>query len=296
MNRRTAIAVISPPETALKKLSAAQIEVFWLKKEGARTTFCVKDNNLKKVFAIFSRPCYNICVIKYGAASTLLRGLLRRWAFVAGGVLFAAAAALSQLFVLNVEVTGSGAYLAPQVEALLSEHGCRVGSVWRGASPAAVSAILSLPSVVFCTVQKEGSTVTVDVECAEGQKHESASSPLLAPADGVLKELVVVCGTPAAAEGEQVESGQKLILPYTEDAEGVRTPCLPVGRAEVEVRAEVCTRAEEESDSALANALAAVRLYSEGAEVTSYTVKRADDGVIYVVAFTYTASAAVNMQ
>ena len=64
MTDLTKIRITASAELALKKLKKAEIAVFDCKKSGAELLFCVKDKDVKKVFAIFDKPCYNIKVDK----------------------------------------------------------------------------------------------------------------------------------------------------------------------------------------------------------------------------------------
>ena len=65
----------------------------------------------------------------------------------------------------RVEITGSGAYLDNAVRSVLYDCGVREYSLYRGGNEAAIiSRVLSLPDVTFCSVQKRGSVLYVDVQ------------------------------------------------------------------------------------------------------------------------------------
>ena len=58
------IKINSTAEGALRKLKKAGIGVYNCQKSGVAFLFSVKDKDIKKVFAIFEKPCYNISVIR----------------------------------------------------------------------------------------------------------------------------------------------------------------------------------------------------------------------------------------
>ena len=291
------ISVVAPPETVIKKLSRANIPLSGLQKKGAVTTFAVGDNYIKKVFAIFAHPCYNICVIKYGGLRSLAVRVLSRAGAIAGAAAFICAIVISQSFVFKIDVVGSGSYLASEVRAILREGGVRVGGIYSAVGePAPVSRIMALPQVTFCSISKRGTAVIVDVECDAESSSGVSRAPLLSPVAGEVQGIVAICGTPRVTVGQQVEAGDELISPQYISSDGSVEACICVGYAHIKVSAEICVAAEEESEQALRSALAAVNLYSDSAAVTSYSAKAASGGVIYTVNFTYTYTASVNMQ
>ena len=297
MKNLACIRVTAAPETVIKKLSRADIPLFNLKKSGAYTTFCVNDKTVKKVFAIFSHPCYNVCVVKYGFVRSAYMRALSRLGVLLGAVIFVAAVCLSQLFVFRVEVSGSGAYLSPQVVAILKEQGVEAGRIYKGVDKRAViSQIMSLPSVTFCSAEKRGTAFVVDVECSEQGSAAPAREHLLSPVAGEVVRVVAVCGTPQVNAGDYVSRGDELISPYFITAEGTEEGCICAGYVDIRVQASVSSRADGESQSALSAAIAAAKLYSDQIEILSYSVDAVSDGVIYTVNFNYIYTASINMQ
>ena len=297
MNNIARVRVTARPEVVIKKLSRANIAIYGVKSAGAYTSFGAEDKMLKKVFAIFSHPCYNIRIVKYGFVRSLALRALSRAGLVAGAALFAAAVLLSQAFVLKISVTGSGAHLAPQVVAILRRHGVEEGRLYGGVdSPLVVSQIMSLPSVTFCSIGKRGAAVVVDVQCSRQSSSASDSSPLISPVAGRVVAVAAVCGTPCVSVGDEVSAGDKLILPYCAQSPSGGTVCMCAGYVRISVSASVTSLAAEESSSALSSALAAVNLYSDEAEVTSCTVKRVSQGVLYTINFDYIYTASINMR
>ncbi len=297
MNNLVKLSVVAPPETVIKKLSRAQIALYDLKKTGVRTTFCVHDKTLKKVFAIFAHPCYNVTVVKYGAVRSFLTRASARAGALVGAALFIAIVTFCQTFVFKVEVTGSGAYLSPEVTAILRDCGVEAGKPCKNIdSPLTISRIMALPSVTFCSVSKRGTVVIVDVECDEEGSISPRRDPLVSPVAGEVVRIVAICGTPCVEAGQQVSAGDELISPRYTAADGTFNSCICVGYADIRVRASISVAAEDDSEKSLQSALSAVNLYSDGAEVLSCTVKQSSQGVIYDIDFTYIHTASINMQ
>ena len=293
----TKVRVSAPAETVIKKLSKGQIDAFDITKKGAYTYFFVAHNYVEKVFAIFSHPCYNISVIKLSPFRALAARLRRRAGVLSGCLIFVAAVILSQMCVFKIEVTGSGYYLAPQVEAILSSCGVKVGSLFTGNDFSKVrSKVMSLPSVTFCSFEKRGFVLVADVECNPEDDRSANYSPLVADCSGVIQKIIAVCGTPLFSVGDDVVRGDELIGAYYTSEQGERISCLCVGYAEILIKASVSCSADERSDEALKNAFAAARLYAENADIVSYAVKDTSKGVIYTVDFTYLHTVSVNMQ
>lgn len=289
--------VTAPPETALKKLSRAGVEVFSLSKSGAYTTFCIREKNVKKVFAIFSHPCYNVCVVKYGFVRSTLARILSRAGLIVGAALFAAAICLSQCFVFTVKVEGGGAWLEPEILSILSSEGVSSGALYRGADKKTLTArIMALPGVTFCSMERRGTAFIVHVECGEEGISLPVRSPLVSPVAGEVIKIVAVCGTPCVEVGAAVSVGERLIEPYFVREDGEREECLCSGYARILVSASLSHAAAEESEEALSAAVAATLLYSPEAEVKSYSVRKVSEGVIYTINFCYIYTASINMQ
>ena len=296
-NDLTWVRVCAATENVIKKLSKNNIYAFNITKKGAYTHFFVAHNYVEKVFAIFSHPCYNITVIKLSPARALAARLSSRIGVLCGCALFVAAVILSQYSVLKIEVTGSGSYLAPQVEAVLSSCGIKAGSFFPSDDfSEARAGVMSLPSVTFCSFERRGFVLVADVECNPEDDNKADYSPLVSDCVGTIEKITAVCGTPLVSAGDEVSRGDELIGAYYTAEDGEKISCLCVGYARIEVTASVSCHAEERGDKAMQSALAAAKLYAEEIEVVSCDIKDTSDGVIYIVNFTYLHTVSVNMQ
>ncbi len=296
MTDLTRISVTATAETALKKLKKADIGVYDCKKTGARFIFSVKDNHIKKVFAIFSKPCYNVCVTGISRRKRLLKALTTRIGLLIGAFLFVAIAAISDSFIFKITVSGSGSYLSPEVKRIVYESGVKEYSLFSSFdAPAATGKILALPHVTFCNIEKHGSILYVDVRVNEEHSGTTLRTPLVSDCKGVVKNIVAICGTAAVAVGDEVNSGDTLIAAYTYAGE-TRVESLAVGYAEIECSAQAEYFADSESEENLQAAYGSVLLYGEEILTRSHTVRPSDGGVLYVIDFTYLHKLIINME
>ena len=292
--RRTQISVISSPESALKKLKKEGVGVFRCKKEGARFIFSVKDKDIKKVFAIFKKPCYNVSVYGESGKKRLLAGAAVRAGLIVGAAAFVAAAVVANSLVLKIEVTGSGSYLSPEIKRIVRDSGAKEWATLSSFdAPVATGKILSLPRVTFCHIQKRGSILVVDVQTDAENTESVTYSPLVADVAGTLKNLVAICGTPCAEIGAHVEVGDKLIDATVLSGEQY-VKSIAVGYAEIEWQGQSVYFAPAESDQNLKNAYASLGL--EGEIISrSHTVQEVEGGVNYLLEFTCLHKVSINL-
>lgn len=289
------ITVVSTAETALKKLKNAKVGVYNCKKDGARFIFSIKDKDLKKVFAIFSKPCYNISV-QQSRRQNLLSRAVARIGLIVGAILCILIAAISNLFIFKIEVSGSGSYLYADVKRIVYEQGFSEFKVYRGFDvPAAESKILALPQVTFCNIEKHGSVLKIDVQVDEELNNTAKLTSLVCVHDGVVKNIVTICGTAAVSVNSSVKKGDTLIHAYTVVGEE-RADCIAVGYAEIECKGSYEYSAAAESDSALKAAYSKANLYAENIISRTHTVKTVDGGVVYLIEFTYLQKLSINME
>lgn len=297
MNNIVEFQVTSTLETALKKLSKANIAVYKLKKRSSRVQFGVRQEYVEKVFAIFSHSCYNTVIVKKSGVERLKLFLKRRFGLIVGGALFVAAAVASGNAVLKIKVVGNGGYLSPQIISIARSCGAREWSFCRNLDvPLMQSEIMALPDVNFCSVRRDGAYLLIDVRTEEEHTSTADNKPLKSPIAGEVYRIVAICGTPEAAEGQSVEAGSVLIGAYELSAEGEQIPGLAVGFAEIKAQARMSLVYSEESEENTQSALKAAALYSDEVLDKSYTVSPCEGGVRYDVSFTYLKRVAINME
>jgi len=297
MNNLVSFCVTSTVETALKKLNKVNIAVYKLKKRGLRVYFSVEEEYVQKVFAIFSHPCYNINIRRKSAKARALAFLGKRFGLVVGAVLFVAAGVISNVLVLKIKVVGNGSYLSPQIISAAEECGAKRGTPCSGLDkPLLTARILSLPSVTFCSVQKKGAYLVIEVRTDEEHCARTDDKPLVCDAEGEVRRIVALSGTAEKKEGDKVTVGETLIGAYRLAADGQRQSALAVGFAEIIRTAAITLFYESESDENLASALASTALYSDRVLQKQYRVTPCEGGVNYDITFTYLYTLSVNME
>lgn len=295
MTDLTRICIVSSAETALRKLKKAEIGVYDCKKQGASFIFSVKDKQLKKVFAIFSKPCYNIKVHGKSRRTQIKYKLLMRIGLLIGSFIFVAAAAISNSLILKISVTGSGKYLSSEVKRIIYSSGVKEFKPYKKFDvPTATGKILSLPQVTFCNIQKRGSVLLVDVEVDEENSLSSNKNGLISDRDGVIKSITALCGTANFKAGDAVKKGDELISPVTLAGEEYK-PTLAVGYAQLICKGSVSYFAQEESDENLKYAYDSCLISAENIVSRTHSIKLADGGVMYIIDFTYLHKLNINI-
>ncbi len=200
------------PEGALLRFQRENIPVAHVEKPDKRTLrLCIERKNREKAFTILRDSCYNITAERSFGVRRLASALARRAGFFLGAAAFVLLCALSDLFVLRIDVDGTGAYYRDRVLSVLRENGVRVGCVYRGSRTAEITAqILSFEGVVFCSVEKAGSVLTVEVQTSSGVP-PAAAGGLYAAQAGVVQSLTVLRGEAQVQEGDEVKKGQLLV-------------------------------------------------------------------------------------
>lgn len=291
----TEICITSTAEAALKKLKKASIAVYDCEKRGADFLFRVKDKDLKKVFAIFSKPCYNVRTEKKSALSRMISATLLRAGLVAGASLFVVLAAVSNLFILRIEVHCGGSFPESEITAIVEEEGGAVGKPFSSLDKAlATGRLLALPGVTFCNISKRGSVLVVDLESEISNSPLARRENLVSDLDGVVKKIVAVCGTPAKAEGDAVKKGEILI--YAHNIVGDNTvSCLAVGYADIQFKGYSEISAPSDSTENRKSALASIAKEGQSTDSADIKVRQTDGGVIFEITYLCTRRLSINL-
>ena len=295
MTELSKIRITATAESALKKLQKAKIPVYNCKKRGADFIFCIKDKDIKKVFAIFKKPCYNIVIECGSFKKRLIKGLALRAGLVVGAIIFVLAAYLSNYFVLKIEVSGSGSYLQSVVRQIVEEEGA---GEWRPYSaldkPVATGRILAIPEVTFCNIQKRGSVLIIDVEVDHSHTESTQRQPLISDVSGTVKKVVAICGTAAVGVGQTVAKGDVLI--YASMQVGDKTvESLAVGYAEIECTRTAEYAAPDDSEKSVKEAYASMLLDGEQIISSTHKITPTDGGVKIIIEATYLHKISINL-
>ena len=212
-----------------------------------------------------------------------------------GAVAFIFLAALSDFYMLKIEVGGSGSYLEPEVRRIILSEGAGEFKLYSSFNSArATGRILALPQVTFCNISKNGSVLKVDVQVDTEHGGALSNSSLVSDRTGKVTKLVAICGTEAVKEGDTVEKGSTLIFPYTIAGEE-RLDCIAAGYAEIECIGTSRYFATAESDESLKEAYASLLLEDGEIIEKNHYVTPTTDGVIYVLNYTYLHKISINL-
>lgn len=313
------------PERALSKLQREGICVYHAKKlKKNQILLSVKKKDTEKVFAICPNVCYNmseedVSAAQSGPAAEIPKehsnaskkrepisaytpytskkagaeGLLavldwckRRIGVFLGGALFVAATLAANNFVFKIEVTGAETYRR-EVLVALEENGIRTFSLYPKDREEEVAAkILSLKDVSYCSVEKSGMTVKVDVRLSAFSEPSPEEGDMLAKHSGTIVQSAVLRGTPLKNAGDEVEAGETLVGAYLLSESGERPPVTAIARVTLSCVYDEIVAADSEE-----RALAEGYLAIDG-EIAEKTCEQTDGG--FRVRIVYTVTETIN--
>ncbi len=256
------------PERAIDRLQKGGICVFSVKKiEKKQILFCINKKDLEKAFAIYPNMCYNnnrgsvYSFTRVGALDTRARKIVRQrlLAVCLGICCFFLLLGGFAPFVFRIETVGATVYKRETLE-ILKENGIFLYSRYpENKENAVCSKILELDGVEFCSLQKRGNTVFVEIRTNVFSSARRSEGDLISPCDGVVENAVTLGGTLLKKSGEKVLAGEKLVGEYFINGEGesasvTKTPVV----AKVKL---VCEKTFEKEN--IQDGVAEARLYVE---------------------------------
>lgn len=283
------------PERALSKLQREGICVYHAKKlKKNQILLSVKKKDTEKVFAICPNVCYNISVYspytsrKAGAEGllSLLEWSRKRIGLFIGAALFLVAMLFANRFVFRIDVTGAETYRR-EVLAALRDCGITAFSIYpSGKEQDASAKILSLKDVSYCSVEKSGMTVRVEIRLSAFSDVSPESGDMVAKHTGTILQAAILRGTSLKVPGDEVRAGETLVGAYILSEAGERIPVTAIARVTIScVYDQVIAAASEE------RALAEGYLSTDG-EITEKSCEQTDGG--YRVRIVYTVTETIN--
>lgn len=286
----------------------------------------VKKKDAEKVFAICPNVCYNIHEGEADAAQSGMsagspqaglnaskardnasaynpspytsenagtEGLLsvldrckRRIGVFLGGALFVAATLTANNFVFKIEVTGTEAYRR-EVLVALEKNGIRTFSLYPENREEKVAAeILSLRDVSYCSVEKSGMTVKVEVRLSAFSQPSPDAGDMTAKHSGTVVRYAVLRGTPLKSVGDEVEAGETLVGAYLLSESGEKIPVTAIARVTLSCVYDEIVAVDSES-----RALAEGYLAIDG-DIEEKTCEQTDGG--FRVRIVYTVTETIN--
>ncbi len=287
------------PERALLRLRRAGIPLFDIQKVAKDELHCsIRKKDSQKVFAIYPKVCYNISeytpymvtelgAVGIGKAFELLQ---KRVGICIGCLLFALLTVWADDFVFGVHFVTSDVY-ARETYAALEEYGVRLGRRYQGKNADLICAkLLSLDSVEFCSLQKKGMYLYVDIRTAPFGKKNAQQGVMGAKRTGKIVGLTVLRGTALKKVGEEVQAGEPLVGDWFSTEEGGQVRVEIIARVRIACTYEEKIAAESEEE---AFALAYLQAGLTGTEyLDGQSVQKEGDG--YLVALRYTVVESMN--
>ncbi len=286
------------PFRALDKLARRGVSVYDVQKLSPTCLkFRAKSKESKKIFAIFRGSCYTVTKCRSVRLKRVADAAARRPGVLAGALLFLAFGFAVNFFVLDIRVEGSGARYEERAVEILRENGLHAFAPF-GEDKAAKAGteLLSLPGIVFAEVQKSGCVVTVTLEESEDTPVPSRQTDLKAAAGGEVESITVLRGTALVKAGDAVKEGHTLAGGFFETPEGERRETFAVARASILHSYAGEFASGEESEEALARAVASANMIAGGEPVDyTYTVREENGKFIYAVTVRVRIVCSVNM-
>ena len=273
------------PERAIDKLVQAGIEVLSAQKPQKNAVVVwVDGKDYKKVFAILKTSCYNIKKVRFAGARRALEFCRRAVGLIAGAVFFIACVCFFESRVLEIKVTGSGAYLGDEIKTVLRENGTSFFSPVPRNTNELTAIVMGMPRVTFCSFSHDGGILTVNVEVSD-ENAVIAGKPLISPVAGTIERLSVVRGTALKTVGDSVQAGETLVADYIVSENGSR---FVVVIAEAVISYPVAVVYELPEREALAKA------YLDYGEIENIRTSTADGGTL--IQGTARAGVALNLE
>ena len=285
------------PERALLKLKRASIPLYDIQKTSKTRLECsVRTGDLEKVFTIYppekhGYSPFSITDLGAEGIAKTWEWLQRRVGVVLGMLLFCIGSLQAERFVFGVEIVGTSAYTR-EVYQTLDEHGIKPFQVYpAGREPSVSAALLSLPGVEFCTVQKTGLRVRVELHTYTLSPQGLAKGDMLVTRTGTVQKITVLRGTPAKQPGEKIRAGETLVYGWF-ITEGKGQVCVePIARASIACVYEsgIVASTQEEAFGTAYLQLA----LKENDYITKTQITKTDEG--FFVRIEYTAIESINL-
>ncbi len=283
------------PERALSKLQREGICVYHAKKlKKNQILLSVNKKDTEKVFAIYPNVCYNISVYSpYTAKRAGSEGLLaaldwsrKRLGVFIGAILFLSATLVCNRFVFKIDVTGTDSYHR-EVLCALEESGIRKFSIYpRGKEQEVAAKILSFDDVSYCSVEKSGMTVRVELRLSAFSKPDPQTGDMTAKHSGTILQAAVLRGTFLKNVGDSVEAGEPLVGAYLTSETGEQTPVTAIARVTLSCVYDEIVVAET-AEEAFASAYLAI-----DGEIAEKSCEEAEGG--FRVRLVYTVTETIN--
>lgn len=230
------------PERALLRLRRAGVALYDIQKpQKDEIRFLIKEKDLEKLLSVYpkmaeqnnGRTAYSVRVLSPTGATRKLRWWKNRIGFALGAILFCALTTYADGLVFGVDFVGSEVY-AREARMALAEYGIKPRSVYkRGNEDGICARLLTLPDVEFCSVQKRGHRVVVEMRLNETPIATVKKGALRAKHTGIITSITTLRGNAIKVVGERVSAGETLVEDVLIYGEGERKKVDVIARASI---------------------------------------------------------------
>ncbi|KJS47518.1 sporulation protein YqfD [Desulfosporosinus sp. BICA1-9] len=184
-------------------------------------------------------------VAKYGWPFVAARWW-RRKGLLVGIIMIALVLSVMSQLVLSISVTGNRNLLSPDVLARAEKLGLKTWVFSKKLDLNGIAKVLQeeLPDAAWVGIERQGTTIKIKISEKIRPSIPGEAGNLVANHAGVVKEIMVIEGTPQVHEGETVRAGQVLILKPNADNLNNAQQTQPASVARGFVRARVWYSAE----------------------------------------------------
>ncbi|MCQ2399379.1 MAG: sporulation protein YqfD [Clostridia bacterium] len=252
----------------------------------------VKNEEIKKIFAITPKLCYNISVIKRFGLDACVCLILRNACIILGFLLLTAVEFLSSSAIFEIDYEGSGSAYVNRLEEYFSSVGLKKYTFFSSYDLKSVEtrALADNDWLSFISLKKRGGRLVVtSYLSADGTgRVDDTVKELRSGFDGVVTEIKAYRGTATVSVGDKVKKNDLLVAGYV----SVRDLITPVNvyafvRIRTEKTVDVFLRGDGRESEAVALVLGEI-----GDENAEYSVKKTTekDGFVYSVKVSYTVT------
>ena len=283
------------PERGLLRLRRAGIPLYHIQKT-QKDCIClqVERKDLYKVFALYPKTMdtqtthspYRVKKLGSVGFAKAVDFFKNRVGFALGGLLFCIITLAADGFVFGVEFVGSQEYKRETMQAL-DENGITLFAPYKAGKEDLITAkLLSLDFVEFCSVQKVGNRLRVEIRTSPFSLDVRQQGAMKAKHAGEIIALTVLKGTAVKKIGDRIAVGETLVQNVLTTQEGEQVRVETIARVRISCVYEGEHEGAETKEQAFAEAYLALAL-GEKDEITHREITQTESGfhvkIIYLV-------------
>lgn len=205
------------PERVINCCSENAIE-FWdtAAENEYKILITVHSVNVPQIKEFTRKNNCDLQILSSRGGKAITKSAKRRYALLAGLAVCVVAAAVSSMFIWNIEVKGNERLSYGEVMRVLNESGIEYGSFWPGKSADALKndILLNHPEISWLSINMQNSEVEVVIHERENKPEivkESEPRDIYAAKNGLITKISVLEGESTVSIGDTVCRGQCLI-------------------------------------------------------------------------------------